>query len=92
MPPAPTRYEETVMATQFDLSTLNWVRQQDFSDPAHPVPYRHRPIQATYFDGGSKWPSWLSTMRTSVVSPRPSTTKRMVTAPPAKPIAGPACP
>ena len=22
------------MATQFDLSTLNWVRQQDFSDPA----------------------------------------------------------
>jgi putative CocE/NonD family hydrolase len=29
------------------------------SDPAHPVPYRHRPIQATYFDGGSKWPTWL---------------------------------
>ncbi|WP_435021056.1 CocE/NonD family hydrolase [Tundrisphaera sp. TA3] len=29
------------------------------SDPAHPVPYRHRPIQATYFEGGSKWPAWL---------------------------------
>jgi putative CocE/NonD family hydrolase len=29
------------------------------SDPAHPVPYRHRPIQATYFPGGSKWASWL---------------------------------
>jgi uncharacterized protein len=29
------------------------------SDPAHPVPYRHRPIQATYFPGGSKWPTWL---------------------------------
>jgi len=29
------------------------------SDPAHPVPYRHRPIQATYFRGGSKWNSWL---------------------------------
>ncbi len=29
------------------------------SDPAHPVPYRHRPIQATYFPGGSKWNDWL---------------------------------
>jgi putative CocE/NonD family hydrolase len=29
------------------------------SDPAHPVPYRHRPIQATYFPGGSKWYTWL---------------------------------
>jgi uncharacterized protein len=30
------------------------------SDPAHPVPYRHRPIQATYFPGGSKWSTWLT--------------------------------
>ncbi len=29
------------------------------SDPAHPVPYRHRPIQPTYHEGGSKWPTWL---------------------------------
>lgn len=30
------------------------------SDPASPVPYRHRPIQATYFPGGtSKWSEWL---------------------------------
>ncbi len=29
------------------------------SDPAHPVPYRHRPIQPTYFPGGSKWSTWL---------------------------------
>jgi putative CocE/NonD family hydrolase len=29
------------------------------SDPAHPVPYRHRPIQPTYFAGGSGWPTWL---------------------------------
>jgi uncharacterized protein len=29
------------------------------SDPSHPVPYRHRPIQATYFPGGSKWSTWL---------------------------------
>lgn len=28
------------------------------SDPAHPVPYRHRPIQATY-GPGSKWREWL---------------------------------
>jgi putative CocE/NonD family hydrolase len=27
------------------------------SDPAHPVPYRHRPIQPTYPEGG--WPTWL---------------------------------
>ncbi|HEY1337269.1 MAG TPA: CocE/NonD family hydrolase, partial [Bryobacteraceae bacterium] len=27
------------------------------SDPAHPVPYRHRPISPTYPDGG--WPVWL---------------------------------
>jgi hypothetical protein len=32
---------------------------QYISDPAHPVPYRHRPIQPTYFPGGSKWPAWL---------------------------------
>jgi uncharacterized protein len=28
------------------------------SDPAHPVPYRHRPIQATYAPG-SKWYNWM---------------------------------
>jgi len=28
------------------------------SDPDHPVPYRQRPIQATYFPGGSNWPVW----------------------------------
>ncbi len=35
---------------------------QDFdsyvSDPAHPVPYRHRPIEATY-SGPSGWAPWL---------------------------------
>jgi putative CocE/NonD family hydrolase len=29
------------------------------SDPAAPVPYRHRPVQPTYFPGGSKWSTWL---------------------------------
>jgi putative CocE/NonD family hydrolase len=28
------------------------------SDPAHPVPYRHRPIEALY-GGPSGWPPWL---------------------------------
>ena len=31
------------------------------SDPAHPVPYRARPIPPTYFPGGSGWPTWLVT-------------------------------
>ena len=29
------------------------------SDPAHPVPYRHRPIQPTYDPRGSGWYTWL---------------------------------
>jgi len=29
------------------------------SDPSHPVPYRHRPIQSTYFPPGSQWYTWL---------------------------------
>jgi uncharacterized protein len=29
------------------------------SDPAHPVPYRHRPIPST-FTASSGWPTWLS--------------------------------
>jgi len=30
------------------------------ADPAHPVPYRHRPIQATYDPRGSGWYTWLT--------------------------------
>jgi uncharacterized protein len=29
------------------------------SDPAHPVPYRNRPIQVTYDSRGSDWYTWL---------------------------------
>src|SRR5262249_43496846 len=29
------------------------------SDPAHPVPYRIRPIQPTYYRAGSNWYNWL---------------------------------
>jgi len=46
-------------------STLSWdapSRDEEssdsyISDPAHPVPYRHRPISPTYPGGG--WPTWL---------------------------------
>ncbi len=30
------------------------------SDPAHPVPYRRRPIQPTYDPRGSGWSTWLT--------------------------------
>jgi hypothetical protein len=36
------------------LATASYV-----SDPADPVPYRHRPIQPTYSDG-SQWYNWLT--------------------------------
>lgn len=29
------------------------------SDPAHPVPYRPRPVEPTYFPKGSGWYTWL---------------------------------
>ena len=29
------------------------------SDPANPVPYRKRPVEATYASTGSKWSTWL---------------------------------
>jgi len=29
------------------------------SDPAHPVPYRPRPIEPTYYPHGSGWSTWL---------------------------------
>lgn len=30
------------------------------SDPANPVPYRQRPVEATYDPNGSKWYTWLA--------------------------------
>ncbi|HEY3287813.1 MAG TPA: CocE/NonD family hydrolase [Gemmatimonadaceae bacterium] len=30
------------------------------SDPAHPVPYRSRPIEPTYYAKGSGWGAWLT--------------------------------
>jgi len=47
-------------ALSFDPPPANDTDGHDafVSDPAHPVPYRHRPIQATY-GPGSKWREWL---------------------------------
>jgi len=42
----------------FDAPTAAGGDDAFVSDPAHPVPYRHRPIQATY-GPGSKWREWL---------------------------------
>ncbi len=42
----------------WDASTRNAVTSY-ISDPANPVPYRHRPIQPTYSDG-SDWYNWLT--------------------------------
>lgn len=48
-------------ALSFAAPTAQGEAQSDsyLADPAHPVPYRHRPIQATYFPGGSAWSTWL---------------------------------
>jgi putative CocE/NonD family hydrolase len=43
----------------FDAPTGASAFDSYVSDPAHPVPYRHRPIPATYTPGGSGWPTWL---------------------------------
>ena len=48
-------------ALTFDRPTAQSAEAFDsyVSDPAFPVPYRPRPIQPTYFPGGSKWSTWL---------------------------------
>jgi uncharacterized protein len=45
----------------FDKPTTNTEADSDsyVSDPAKPVPYRKRPIQATYDSKGSGWYTWL---------------------------------
>ncbi len=46
----------------FDAPTSDGAEEFDsyISDPAHPVPYRHRPIQMTYpTEYRSGWPTWL---------------------------------
>jgi putative CocE/NonD family hydrolase len=42
------------METDESAALDSWV-----SDPAHPVPYRPRPVEPTYDPRGSGWPTWL---------------------------------
>jgi len=59
-PPRPARpanlYFRSNGRLSFDAPTDNG-SDRYLSDPAHPVPYRHRPISPTYPGGG--WPTWL---------------------------------
>jgi len=48
-----TGTEVAAMATVKDKRYTEYV-----SDPANPIPYRHRPIQATYAEG-SHWYTWM---------------------------------
>jgi putative CocE/NonD family hydrolase len=60
----PTKAEVTTLHIQGE-GKLSWTdspargRTSFVSDPATPVPYRHRPIQPTYADG-SQWFNWLT--------------------------------
>ncbi len=60
----PTESEPTGLHLQGD-GRLSWsdspaqAKTSYVSDPANPVPYRHRPIQPTYSEG-SKWYYWLT--------------------------------
>jgi uncharacterized protein len=60
----PVKSEPTNLYLQSD-GMLGWVdptaqgKTTYVSDPANPVPYRHRPIQPTYGEG-SQWYNWLT--------------------------------
>jgi putative CocE/NonD family hydrolase len=62
-PPASARATNIYMQSggklSFDPPTAGEPAAFDeyISDPAHPVPYRHRPVSPTYPGGG--WPAWL---------------------------------
>lgn len=45
----------------FDAPTADGDKAFDsyVSDPMHPVPYRRRPIEPTYYQRGSGWSTWL---------------------------------
>lgn len=60
----PIKSQPTSLYLQGD-GKLNWddsttaAKTTYLSDPANPVPYRHRPIQPTYSEG-SQWYNWLT--------------------------------
>jgi len=45
----------------FDAGAREWKRFDAYvSEPAHPIPYRHRPIERTYDPRGSHWSPWMT--------------------------------
>ena len=44
----------------FDAPTSSSGYDAYISDPAHPIPYRHRPIEWTYDPRGSGWDPWMT--------------------------------
>ncbi len=61
-PPAQSRPTSLHLAGSGLLSWSSSTAQAQtsyVSDPANPIPYRHRPIQPTYSDG-SQWYTWLT--------------------------------
>jgi hypothetical protein len=61
-PPAESRPTSLHLGGTGQLSWSSSTKQTKtsyLSDPANPVPYRHRPIQETYSEG-SQWRNWLT--------------------------------
>ena len=67
--PPKVGFKEEKLYSERRMAGLEWLRRRPMTTggkvalsyapiPANPVPYRNRPIQATYGDG-SKWRTWL---------------------------------
>ncbi|MEP6689536.1 MAG: CocE/NonD family hydrolase, partial [Gemmatimonadaceae bacterium] len=53
-------HENGMLSFDAPTSALKEPFDSYVADPMHPVPYRQRPIQPTYFPGGSGWYTWLT--------------------------------
>ncbi|MBD8878918.1 CocE/NonD family hydrolase [Rhodanobacter sp. 7MK24] len=52
-------YLQSGMQLGFDPPSGSNAYDEYVSDPAHPVPFRARPIQPVGYDNGLTWPEWL---------------------------------
>ncbi len=63
-PPVEAREQDLYLAPHQDLSLTppsgKDTAAEYLADPAHPIPYRARPIEATYAPEGSHWRTWLA--------------------------------
>jgi putative CocE/NonD family hydrolase len=57
--PPPPRPRSVARPSVQSIPPASAAYDQFVSDPAHPVPYRRRPIQLTYDSRGSDWYTWL---------------------------------